>query len=375
MSEAPPSDDVRLVRILAPSALLREVDSLVRQKRGGYESRQEFFLDAVENQILEVKYGAVSANGQRQLPVDGESDAATPASPQDGDGDAPTDRTDGPPDPAALSEGGPVSVLSDFAQTELRWAGGGSALDEGLAAAADEPLFGLHNRDYPSLWVALRLAEKTQTGPVELKAFVDETLIEAWRFAASLEALDGQASTKLTALFPKNRAKPQSAEENFRAFAIGTLAKKAQADGRFKASGPLFTWGLAQVRRNGEALEIGLTSAGYALLEELDGLSLRLPHEKHFAERFLEFLRAHAPADAGGFEHLLTVAPEGLNRTELAGRFNEWQPRWSATEANTYAAAYVARAREWGLLEEKLVDRQYVLTPFGETQRGARVPA
>jgi hypothetical protein len=56
--------------------LLREVDGLLLQGRGGYETRQEFFLDAIENQILEVKYGGAE-NGQRRLPVDTASDCPT----------------------------------------------------------------------------------------------------------------------------------------------------------------------------------------------------------------------------------------------------------------------------------------------------------
>jgi hypothetical protein len=366
MSHTPPNDDLRLVRILAPGALLREVDGLVRQGRGGYQTRQEFFLDAIENQILEVKYSGAE-NGQRRPPVDqlplSESPEPTDAA------DADEDQTAEPPEPSALANGKPIRRLANLAETELHPPSRGPAMPDGLAVAPDELLFGLHNRDYPSLWVAQQLAHHTHEGFIPLKDFIETTLTEAWRFAESLEELDRQADTKLTALFPKNRAKPQSAEEGFKAFAIGALAKKPLAGGKLKASGPLYTWGLTQVQRSGEALEIGLTEAGYELLEQLDGISLRLPHEEHFAERFLDFLKEHAPADAAGFDHLLLAVPEGLTRIELTARFKEWQSAWSETEANTYAAAYVARAREWGLLEHKLIDRCYALREYGERRR------
>lgn len=379
MADMPPSDDVRLVRVLAPAALLREVDVLVRQGLGGYESRQEFFLDAVENHVLEVKYGGI--DGQRRLladepprdelaepelsPVQGVT-AAEPGA-QNGAG------TSEPPPPPALAAGTPVEQFADFEPTVIALAATGPRVTDGLAVAENEPLFGLHNRDYPSIWAAQRLALETQERGdlIPLKEYVESTTAEAWRFAASLQDLDGSAATKLTALFPKNWAKPQSADESFKSFAIGSLAKKPLADGRRKASGPLFTWGVAQVVERNGTLYVGPTEEGYGLLMELQGLSLRLPHEQRYAEAFLDFLAESASADAAGFGHLLEVVPDGLTRTELADRFKQWQPAWSDTEANTYAAAYVARAREWGLLEEKLLDRRYALTPFGEQRLAA----
>lgn len=378
MRKTPPNDDLRLVRILAPSSLLREVDGLVLQGRGGYETRQEFFLDAIENQVLEVKYGSVES-GQRRVPVDHplsepaqskESARVRPATVADGDEDLSAE----PVEPSAFVNGKLIRRLADFAETELHPPVLGPTMQDGLAVAPNEPLFGLHNRDYPSLWAAQQLALQTREGFIPLKSYLDTTLAEAWRFAESLEQLDKQAKTKLTALFPKNRAKPQSAEENFKAFAIGVLAKKPLTGGKFKASGPLYSWGLAQVRRADDVLEVGLTADGYKLLDDMTGISLKLPHEEHFAERFLGFLEHHAQADAAGFTHLLEVVSEGLTRVELAGRFKEWQPAWSETEANTHAAAYVARAREWGLLEQKLIDRCYALTDFGE-RRAAAVAA
>lgn len=374
MSDTPPNDDLRLVRILAQGALLREVDGLVRHGLGGYQTRQEFFLDAIENQILEVKYSGTE-HGERRLLVDqlalselAEPQGATENGPSNAADDA-GDPTADAPEPPALANGGPIRRLADLAETELVSPSPGPAMLSGQALAPDEPLFGLHNRDYPSLWSAQQLALQTQGGFIPLKDYIETTLTEAWRFAESLEELNRQAQTKLTALFPKNWAKPQSAEESFKAFAIGALAKKPLPDGKVNASGPLYTWGLAQVQRNEEGLEVGLTGPGYELLAQLAGISLRLPHEEHFAERFLNFLKEHAPADAAGFDYLLEAVPEGPTRVELAGRFQEWQPAWSDTEANTYAAAYVARAREWGLLEHKLIDRCYVLTEFGQRRR------
>lgn len=379
MSETPPNGDRRLVRVLTPAPLLREVDALVRQGLGGYESRQEFFLDAVENHLLEVKYGS-NTEGARRLPTDNslqEERAELPSSspaqgvPAESAGFA-NGAAAAAPVPAALASETPAQRFADFTSTEVEVVAAGPRVKDGIAVAENEPLFGLHNRDYPSIWAAGQLALQTQGkgALIPWKDFLERTTAEAWRFAASLEDLDNAAPTKLTALFPKNWTKPQSAEESFKAFAIGSIAKKQLDGGKRKASGPLFTWGVIQVKGHDGALHVGLTDEGYGLLMKLQGISLRLPHEQHYAKMFLDYLAEHAPADAAGFGHLLEVVPNGLTRTELADRFGQWQPQWSATEANTYAAAYVARAREWGLLEEKLIDRRYALTSFGEQRLG-----
>ena len=65
----------------------------------------------------------------------------------------------------------------------------------------------------------------------------------------------------------------------------------------------------------------------------------------------------------------MEAVAEGPTRVELAGQFNQWRPDWSPALSNTNAAGFVARAREWGLLEPKLVDSRYALTEFGETYR------
>ena len=55
--------DARLARILLPAAILREVDELVLAGRGGFRTRQEFFAEAIQNLILEIKHG-VGPDGQ-----------------------------------------------------------------------------------------------------------------------------------------------------------------------------------------------------------------------------------------------------------------------------------------------------------------------
>ena len=49
-------------------------------------------------------------------------------------------------------------------------------------------MLGLHNRDYPSIWVARLLAERSQDGPVPAQDFFAEATREAWRYAHRLPA-------------------------------------------------------------------------------------------------------------------------------------------------------------------------------------------
>jgi hypothetical protein len=366
MSETPTRDDLRLARMLFPGSLLREVDELVLEGRGGYETRQEFIRDAVQNHVLEVRYGAAEG-GQRPLLPATEPKLTEPASANGGKA-AKKSKAE-LATPTAISNGERVPPLKDLSETELHLAKSGAVLNEGLAVVKHEPIFGLHNRDYPSIWAAHALATETGNGPVSWEGFLANVTAEAWRFAESLRPLEETLGYKLRALYPTNFSKPQSAEAGFRAFGVGSIAKKPRDDGKLDASGPLFSWGAIQVTREGDDLLVGLTSQGYELLEALNGLSLRWPHEGKQAEAFFALLRDRAPWDWSGFERLLELVAKQPTRVELAEQFKEWRPTWSDAMANTNAAGFVARAREWGLLEPKLIDGRYALTELGEAQR------
>ena len=376
--EHPP--DVRLARILLPAGLLREVDELILSGRGGYSSRQEFFRDAIENHALEVRHGSTE-HGQLLLDaeLDTPADAGAPARTTGIGGNGRSPGSSGPEDrvpmPAALSNGTSIEPISDIKQTALIAPARGVVVEHGIARSKKEPLIGLHNRDYPSLWAACLLADLSEQELPRAPQFVDEATRQAWRYAQSLLELEQRTKTKLTALFPTNISKPQSAEEGFRAFAIGAIARKPAVDGRVDTSGPLFSWQVAQLVRSEGTITVGLTDVGWQLVEALDGLTLAWPHEQEYAERFFDHLRRHARWDWEGFEQVIAAAASSPTRAELAAAFQSWQPEWSETVVNTTSAGYVARAREWGLIEPKLVDGRYVLTAFGEATQKERSPA
>jgi len=244
----------------------------------------------------------------------------------------------------------------------------GAVVEDGHAVFKQEPLFGLHNRDYPSLWALTVAARMTADGPAPASRVYAEATREAWRYASSMTDLEKKVSGKPTALFPTNTAKPQSAEDGFRAFALGVINRKLNADGRFETAGPLFSWQVVQlVKSDNGPPSLGLTAAGWDLVEAMAGLTLAWPHEREYADRFFVHLREHAPWDWAGFEQLLAFVQERPTRMELAAQFGSWQPAWSSAMQNTNAAGFVARAREWGLLEGKLIDGRYALTEYGES--------
>jgi hypothetical protein len=348
----------RIVKIPLPVTLIRQIDEAIVSGLGGYSTRTEFFRDAAEGLLLELKYEPAPAEPiVRREPVP----VPTPSvrtSGEDGNAMRPT------PDADDAGRRFDVTPFEDLSATALHLAGDGEPLADGEAEVDDEPLFGMHNRDFPSLWVAFRLAERAASGPVPYEPFVQRATEEAWEYAEALRGLAESGGQKLTALFPTNRAKPQSAADAFKAFAVGSVINGN--DRRLRAEGPLFSWRVCQAKRSpaGDLL-IGLTSDGWRLLQGLDGISLQLPHAPELARTFLEHLRRHAPGDWWGLRAVVAAVADQPNRLELVETFQRERPDWGSNVAATNAQGYVARAREWGLVQPKQIGGRYTLTEFG----------
>lgn len=337
--------DSRIVRVPLPVDLIRQMDQLILSGRGGFQTRAEFIREAIEAQVLEASYEPAP-----------EEPTALERSPAEAGAEVPgqTSNVDG--------QTGQASTLK-LEDTKLGPVHRGYQIENGVAEVADEPLFGLHNRDYPSLWAAYQIASLTEGGSREINELLEEVTRRAWHYADGLSALETARPQKLTALFPTNKKKPQTASAGFRDFAIGRFANNG---GGVTASGPLFVWKICQFQASAGQLAVGVTTVGYDLLESLSGISLALPHSTVFAERFLGHLKRESPSDLWGITTVLECAGEGANRTDLCRRFSEEHTDWGATTASNYASGYVARCREWGLLEPKLAGGRYVLTEFGK---------
>lgn len=325
-----------MVRLLLPIDLVRQMDRLLAANTAGYQTRNEFAKDALEAMILELTYGTVPED-----PAHLEAQATAP-------------RTTSTSEAPAIG----------FAATVLRAPEKGAVVEPGAAQVRAEPMFGLHNRDYPSIWAAHFLATATTNGPVPFERFLDDVTREAWRFAERLAALEQRSAAKLAALFPNKRDNPQAAEKLFRNFAVGGYTRRDEA---LSTWGPLFVWRIADLQEAEEKLLIGLTDEGYRLLKELDGLSLELPHPPELADRFFEHLRRLAPEDWWGFAQVLRSVAREPTREQMLADFRAERPMWKASKSAIYAAGYLARAREWGLVAPKQTKGRYTLTEFGAT--------
>jgi hypothetical protein len=346
--------DKRIVKVPMAVDLIRRMDEALTAGRGGLETREQFFREATEGLLAELSYPEAPPEPVRAKASAGA--AGAPAS-------------------ASLAE--VLDSVPPWEQDELRLADlagsalgpipAGATLSEGVALPSDEPLLGLHNRDFPSLWAAWRLARYSQEGLTTVAEFWRRVTAAAWFYGEQLMSFEHSTGTlKLTPIFPTNPNKREAAEQGFQGFALGEIPRRPPEQGGIPVAGPLFNWRICQLERQDGELLIGLTPAGRSLLEQLVGISLELPHRQDQAEAFLRHLYAHAEGERWGFERTLAIVAEEPSREELVATIAEEKDDWTAATGSSVAQGYVARAREWGLLEPKLQKGRYRLTRFGE---------
>ena len=382
----------RLVRVRFPSALLRQIEDLLEAGVGGYTDRSELVVDAVRERLLELGEThippVVSATNWIVEDSDRDDDPGTVRRKSLGDPATHTLHLDfpipdwnppliNPPSPPPPSptwlpkeewttwlpkEGWtapPLPIVFDGVLTPIEGRDDISQVG---------PLFGLHNRDFPSLWALGKLAELTTEGPIPYSEFMTEVAGSAWRYGQMLGALEQRGHKGLTGLFPTNPDKREASEARFLNFGVG---EAKLTEGGWTTRGPLFQWGVAGIVVSEGVGSIGVTSLGAQLIGEVVGLTPDTPHPRQIAVGFAEFLRASAPDDWWGFQRLLTAVGAGAStRNEVARHFHgsRFGDNWTKNEVSTNAAGYVARAREWGFLEQKQQDGRYVLTDFGSEQ-------
>ena len=379
----------RLVRLALPVDLLNEIDAVVAREASGYGHLGAFVEEAVRERLFEIsipaheptvrraKASIPKAVTSRAEPADLAKWVALNIPP--------------PTNPAEAAEARERDVRAELEQdlvkdpllrprsledtklvphSELRTAtiarGIVTERDANDPPIDDRPPFGLHNRDYPSLWALRWLTRWTADAPIPLQDFLREVTHAAWWFAGGLERLPDPVGMKLTTMFPTGKANPGSSSQTFHAAAVGRLSRR-QKDG-VVATGPLPLWNACRIWIEGGETLIAPTREGYELLEGLGSVSLQLPHAPGNAERFIDHLRRHGPADHRGFTAILEILAErpgrGQPKSLLQKRFPEARLSDSVAEVN--AQGYISRAREWGLAAPRLVNGRYVLTDAGQ---------
>lgn len=328
------------------------MDRLLVQGVGGFTTRNEFVREAVEAYILELTHEPAPAepaalhSRQRGRPAV----APTLLEPLQSEIFDLQVAEEDLVRPLALQE----TALAPLPET--------LAVIDGEVDVIAEPLFGMHNRDYPSLWAARRLADYLEDGSLSFDEFAARATTEAWAFANAIKPIERELGQKLTALFPTNAEKRQTASSAFRSFGIGSVTG---GDERLYGEGPLFLWRVIDVARRDGTDRVGLTANGCKLLDGLSGLTVMPPHGPEHARLFVAHLREHAPADWWGFEQTLLIVAKRPTRAELVEGFSAAQPGWRESVAATNVQGYVARAREWGLIAPKVIDTRYELTELG----------
>jgi hypothetical protein len=337
----------RIMRIPIPVPLIREMDAVILKGVGGYSTRAEFIIDAIQERILEISVdGIEDAGPPPALPIDPLSfvQAAEPV-------------TQRPPSNSSTVSM-PMTALSapaaGFVVSEM----------QDLSRPQGGALFGLHNRDYPSLWALTQLASLTVEQPISIDDYFTDVLKEAWRFGELLLAIEKHTGTKCTALFPTNPEKRKPAEMGFRSFAVGDYRTDGDA---YATNGPLFEWRLiGLIAGEPYAPLVGLTDAGWKLLAGVTGISVEEPHPHGAARVFISHLSSHAPKDWRGFTEIIrAIGPDGATRQDVLDHVANVWTSWTDNEVSTNSAGYIARAREWGLVEPKQTQSRYHLTPLG----------
>lgn len=331
-----PKPALRLLKTILPVALVREMDQAILATGGTYVGRDEFIAEAIRDRITEDR--ARSGGGGPAPVVVLEEVRAMAQTPP------PTAFAPPPKDVATLP-----------------------------AVEVSEELYGLHNRDYPTLWAAASLASMVGAAgaPIGWVDFFSRMLEAAWSLAAQLAQLDRERSRgtmKAAVGFPANRQKRESAESRFAEHMLGVV----RGDGSVR--GPLFALGLAGVeikhpathRPPGLELYVAPSTGAVELLTVLacTDFGPRPPHVELAWRAFSTHLRAHSAADYSAWMGVLEAIEARTPRAELAHTF---RARWPGSAADTNVYGYVSRGREWGLVSARLMNGEYELTERGIT--------
>jgi hypothetical protein len=226
-------------------------------------------------------------------------------------------------------------------------------------------LYGLHNRDYPTLWATRVLIAIAAEKGIALpwREFTGVVLEAAWNVGAQLAKMDTERSgneQKASVGFPFNAEKRQSSEARFLEHMIGVPDRPSGP------SGPIFSMKLAGLKRTGDSFLVAPTALATELLSRLEkagvGLNSRPPYTAEAWLLFGEHLRKYLTADYDAWVRVLRVVAERPGRDELVARFASV---WAGAAAGTNVAGYVSRGREWGLIAPKLDGGKYALTDEG----------
>lgn len=341
-----PNEALRLVKSWLPTALVREMDLAILASNGAYNGRDDFVREAISDRIAEERRRPVSAAAPIVLlrsSTKGEKSRNRAA--------------EWPRAAMAVHESEPAWPRTRVPTLPAHQVGG--------------ILYGLHNRDYPTLWVARSLLgmASERGGLIPWSDFIAAVLEAAWNIGAQLARMDSERTAdeqKASVGFPSNSDKRQSSEARFSEHMVGV------PDRHFGPSGPLFAMKLAGTDRAADrTLIIAPTRQAVELWKLLLAAGLgtneRPPHPPAAWRAFREHLQLTLAEDYAAWMRVLTGIDRAPTRDDLVTHFSD---EWVGAAAATNVAGYVSRGREWGLVEPKLKEGRYVLTDLGREAIG-----
>ena len=337
----------RVVKVALPAKLVAAMDEAV-EADPGYD-RSTFVADAVEAFLVELRHVGPEPSAMRA-----ESEPAPAADQRLHSYLSTAPSEDMTPGLAALT-----SLPAPEEWGDDRAAGMPTPEITVVGPAADtptvpfvvsketEPTWGMHNRDWPTLWAASQLGDLSRRGPVDFGDWVDRLAHDAYAMTQQYHDPDLDFSGLPT---DRNR-KLERSLGRFRGFFVGAAP----------GDGPMFSLGLAgPARESGTVL---LTAPGADLLRTLEGLEPRKTRMRDdWRAAYLAHLAAWVPLDFAFLRSVIELLFEGrTRRMDLLESMAEQHPEWSETFVATNVAGFVARGREWNLVEPSQEKGQYKL--------------
>jgi hypothetical protein len=341
---------VRLVKTWLPAEVVRQMDEVILASGGAYNGRDDFIREAIADRIAD----------ERMRPAGG-------------------------PAPVLLLRGGAKEAKegAEVDEDAIEQPGHVWSPDLGPgqfskhvptlpAHPARGALYGLHNRDYPTLWATHSLLAMSDRhgGPLKWNDFLRSVVDAAWKVGAHLAKLDLERSViamKAAIGFPANREKRQSAEARFIAHMLGVAVRES------RPTGPIFALQLAGTQLEDETLLVAPTKQAAVLWERLaaNGLAAKRhpPHPDGAWRVFSEHIQDVLPEEYETWMAVLKAVAERPTRDELVKRFSD---RWPGSVADTNVGGYVSRGREWGLIAPKLIEGRYAPTSRAERELAER---
>jgi hypothetical protein len=336
---ADPAEALRLVKTWLPASVVRDMDHTILAANGAYNGRDDFIREAIADRVAE----------ERSRPEKGTAPALLLHSSTKRE----KQLRRALQNPTSVREPHDFEAYSSDAPTLPHHEVGGI-------------LYGLHNRDFPTLWVARSLLTMAseRRAPLPWPEFISTVMEAAWNIGAQLARMDverGADEQKASVGFPANAEKRHSSEARFLEHMVGVPDRPSGP------TGPLFAMKLAGVERKTDAFVVvaptcearvlwqRLLSAGFGTKE-------RPPHPPEAWWVFGEHLQSHLRGDYNAWMRVVRAIGDGPMRDELITRFSA---EWAGAAAATNIAGYISRGREWGLVEPKLREGRYVLTKLG----------